>query len=458
MQVIQTADDKITKVWGKGKIQPTTYRLFTYVFTANVDGGTLLHNGATGEMIFLDEKEMRNISALPCVYASWMDELIEKHFIVKAELDDKKSVDTLRMALRTIGTTKNITGYTILPTTCCNARCFYCYEHGIAHKTMNDTTADSLLEFMKAHRGSEILRISWFGGEPLMGKPQIDRICKALKKENIPFQSSMISNGYLFNREIAEHACLDWNLKSIQITLDGTEKVYNEVKAYISPYENPFKKVLENIGFLLANGIRVRIRLNLGPHNIDDLNELVSQLVERFEDKTNLSVYSHVLFDDCGTKPMHFESEELTHLLEEQNALNERIMQYAPPEFKKKLPKLKVNRCMADNPSSIVVTPSGMLGKCEHYAEEHYVGSIQDGITDKKEVALFEEHEVFTECFQCPMYPSCIKLKLCTPDRRYIEVECKFIIKEVIRSMRSHFESFSRGDKRPSEVEDAWDC
>ena len=48
----------------------------------------------------------------------------------------------------------------------------------------------------------------------------------------------MISNGYLFSEEIIDRAARLWELRNVQITLDGTEKVYNETKAYIAPKDN----------------------------------------------------------------------------------------------------------------------------------------------------------------------------------------------------------------------------
>jgi len=417
MLIISEAKEKIVKLWGEGKIQATEYRLFTYIIPAEVEGGTLFHHVVTGELIFLESDEVQHIQTLPCSYAPWMDELIKKHFLVKTELNDKNTVDTLRIALRTLETTNAITSYTILPTTHCNARCFYCYEAGIKHETMSDETADKLVDFMESHRAGKPLHIGWFGGEPLVGIRQIDRISSALNNKQIQFSSSMISNGYLFDENIIYKAKNFWHLKKIQITLDGTENIYNEIKAYSQCDSNPFAKVLNNISLLLKNGIHVIIRLNLGLHNADDLFELTKNLSDRYQNEKKLSIYAHLLYDDCGYEPSHLDNNELIGLYRKKELLDEYFYKCSLLKANNQLPLLKTYCCMSDNPTSTVILPSGMIGKCEHFTNSHTVGSIYEGITNFSEILALKEQVFTSNCPSCLLYPSCIKLKLCSPDR-----------------------------------------
>ena len=110
----------------------------------------------------------------------------------------------------------------------------------------------------------------------------------------------MISNGYLMDAKLAKKAFNEWHLSNIQITLDGTEEVYNKTKRYIYKDDpNPFKTVINNIHELLKNNILVSIRLNCGTHNIEDLKNLILYLREEFKDvNKGLSVYVHELFDE----------------------------------------------------------------------------------------------------------------------------------------------------------------
>jgi len=456
MQSICKANNDVLVLWNEGKVKPGTYRLLTYLLSETVEEGTLLHNAVTGEMVLLDDAEMQNLALLPCAYAPWMDALIEKHFLVRDELDDKKTVDMLRMAWNIADNPREIISYTILPTTHCNARCFYCYEAGCQHENMSDETADKLVDFIASHRGDKKVHIGWFGGEPLVGIHRIDRITNALTEREIPFSSSMISNGFLFNEEIAKRAREQWNLKRIQITLDGTENVYNEIKAYVTPCESPFQKVLDNIEYLLKQDIRVSVRINLGFHNADDLNALVDQLAERFEEKKNLIVYSHLLFDDCGFQPKRFSDEEYATLNEMKERLDARIRAFSFASPKEKLPHLKKNRCMADNTQSVIVLPTGKLGKCDFILDRLFVGSLEQGIHNTQELKLFQERVVFPACATCPLYPGCIKLKRCEPERDCAQAAMKTKLEESKRVMRFVYEEYLRKEENTAEPQE--DC
>ncbi len=78
---------------------------------------------------------------------------------------------------------------------------------------------------------------------------------------------------------------------------------------------------------------------------------------------------------------------------------------------------IKINRCMADNDHSVVIEPSGRIGKCEHYSEDHFIGHIDSEERDEAMVARFREcHDETEACATCFFYPDCIRLKLCEDD------------------------------------------
>ena len=98
---------------------------------------------------------------------------------------------------------------------------------------MTEGMARRVADYIIHHYNGEKLTLHWFGGEPLYNKPVITQICLLLKEAGVEYSSQMISNGYLIDDEITREAKTLWNLKKIQITLDGTEKIYNQIKAYI---------------------------------------------------------------------------------------------------------------------------------------------------------------------------------------------------------------------------------
>ena len=80
------------------------------------------------------------------------------------------------------------------------------------------------------------------------------------------------------------------------------------------------------------------------------------------------------------------------------------------------LPKeARQNWCMADNGKSIMIAPTGDIGLCEHYSENCFISHIDfPDVVDKAMVARFRERRKEIEmCNNCPLYPQCIRLKMC---------------------------------------------
>ena len=128
MKTILKAKEHITKLWGFQKPKDTVYRLMKYLLKIKVKDGLLLYNNVTGHMIHLTEEEAHILDKLPAKPTEQMQELISNHFLVPEDFDEYKSVNQLRKIYQTRSTGEAINQYVILPTTFCNAHCFYCYE------------------------------------------------------------------------------------------------------------------------------------------------------------------------------------------------------------------------------------------------------------------------------------------------------------------------------------------
>ena len=172
---------------------------------------------------------------------------------------------------------------------------------------MTDAIVKDVVEYIAAKGKGEPVELSWFGGEPLVAHKRISQIIKGLKKRGIKYTSSMVSNGYLFDHKLIQVAKNDWHLNNVQITIDGTESIYNKTKAYINPKDNPFLRVLRNINDLLANEIAVNVRLNVTDKNAANLNELIKILDDRFHGIKGFSCYSHAVYEDVGFEPLNYD-------------------------------------------------------------------------------------------------------------------------------------------------------
>ena len=427
MRTIVEGKETVRRLMGIQNVKNTRYRIMNYVLKADYEDSVLLLNVITGQMVYLTNAEKELILNLPNDHLDAMDDLIKHYFLVPLQFNEKEIVQKLRVLINRLFAPKGINGYTILTTTNCNARCFYCYQAGYAHINLKESTASNLLNYMIDHHETEnTLKLHWFGGEPLIGVDRIDQICEGLKSYGINYVSAMITNGYLFTEEIVKRACTSWNLKSVQITLDGTETVYNKTKAYINPDGSPFKRVLNNIQLLLAYGIRVLIRLNLDMHNYDDLKTLIDDLHLRFKKQNGIEVYVHVLFENEGKTPIERNDTITRKLFERMVELNTYIQKLGLSNIQNELPSLKIHSCMADRNGTVMVLPNGSLCKCEHNSIKDQFGHITKGITDQSKIEKYKQLYELDSCKTCELYPSCVILKECNGVEDFNKYTCSY--------------------------------
>ena len=442
MKTIVEGKSNIEKLLGKQKVHNVQYRLMKYLLRTKCEDGELLHNVITGRMVLISNNEVSIIESLPSFSTEEMVSLIESFFLVPVDYNEATTVDKLRVLMKKLFIPKGINDYTVFTSTNCNARCFYCYQSDYPHINMSTPLSDRVSEFMIENKGKGPLRISWFGGEPLIGINCIDHICDRLLNEKVDYLSTMISNGYLFNEEIVERACKKWNLKSVQITLDGMEDVYNATKRYTVSDASPFKRVLNNIRLLLDKDVQVNIRLNLDQHNQDDLNELIDYLLDTFGSFRNLGIYVHVLYENKGFSPIKRDEIACRSLYEAQIKLDRKIIRSGFARKNIPLPHLNLNSCMADNSNAIVIYPDGRLFNCEHIIKEDEVGNVSLSSDELFDNTMFWDTANNDRCHNCPLRPSCLILQKCEGLKDRNDLVCDFDIEMRTLSLLKHYQDY----------------
>ncbi len=393
------------------------YRLSTHCMRVERPEGDLLYHTLTGELLLLSHEEAALLGAFPGSVPPVLAELVPSRFLVPKGTDDMALADQTRQIVEGFWKSKTaLTTYTIFTTTDCNARCFYCYEAGWKKSSMTEATALTTAEFIAAHCGGRLVRIHWFGGEPLVNTKAIDVITDYLRRQGVEFYSTMTSNGYLFDETLVQRAWDTWNLQDVQITLDGTEEVYNQRKAYINHQGSPYRRVLRNIGILLDVGVRVKVRLNMDVDNEQDLYTLTNELAKRFSGKSGFSILTAVISENKGIDPHSYtEGERLTYAekLRAVRAYAERLGIAAWEPLKR---GFAVNACLADNGSSTTVTPEGKLGRCASCKNGDIWGNVYSKEADEEVLRQWRERKPPEDaCKACPVYPQCVRIKKC-PD------------------------------------------
>jgi len=458
MITIYEPPENVAKIISTAKIKKNVrYCLSHHVVVQKADAGTLLYHTLTCALLLLDETEEKLLSFLPCTLSEELHDLAAMRFLVPEDSDELSYCDQLKHILKmTANETDAITSYTIFTTSDCNARCFYCFELGKSRIPMSGETAKAAVDYITAHCKGKPVKLRWFGGEPLFNLPAIDTIVAGMNENGISYTSSMVSNGYLFDEALVKRAKDEWRLNKIQITLDGTEEIYNRRKAYIYREGSAYQRVIRNIGLLLESGIHVDIRLNLDMRNSADLTALVDKLAERFPNQKKLNVYNHVIFENPGESRS---AEQRRALYQVSDALTEHIHKRGLGSQGGVLHNLRLNHCMADSDTAVTITPEGRLGRCEHYFEnEEMFGSLRTDETDATVTADWKvTYLPFPECRDCFYYPRCFRLKKCPNSREYCDAEQREEHrKHIRRQMLNSYEKWK--SKNPTEEHDDVNC
>lgn len=413
------------------------YRWNTKIILTECNEGVILYNGITGAIVSLFDFEYENVfTQLPCDYANFLH---ENYFFVRDDFDEMQVIKDFRIKNEPYlhpNYLETPTHFVILTTTQCNARCPYCYENDIKDKhDMSEQTAKDIVKYMVEHANRNApLGIEWFGGEPLTNTRVIDIITSGVRSAGFDVNAKMVSNGYLFNQDLINRAAFFWNVKHVQITLDGYGEQYNKTKRYIYKDDpNPFATVIQNIHNLLKTGIQVTIRLNCGLHNYKNLIELIKYLSEEFKGEPGLSAYVWEIFTNS---PRSEDSAEI--YFDCLNQVDKAICEsgIVTPEYLEY--GIKADHCIVDGGSGTVINTDGKLCLCEHYLEDDFYGDIYNhGNFDKQVFKNWRNYVNTYEgiCIDCPNQAGCLKMHKCTDQFVCTKPEQKYMLDKIKRRM-----------------------
>ena len=302
---------------------------------------------------------------------------------------------------------------------------------------MTIETANEIVEYItKYSPKNEYINLRWFGGEPLFNMKVIDTICEGLTDNNIYFNSYFTTNGYLFDDDIIKKAIEKWHCVNCQITIDGTQKIYNKTKNYIyKDVKNPYRRVLANIESLLMNNVEVGIRMNVDMHNADDLKDLVYEIYTIFGNHPKLDLYCYPIFENEFYSRTEEERKNVFDKIDEIEEVMNDCNYFTGNGLS---PRYRVGHCMVDNSESVIISPNGDIGLCEHCVDYDFIGHIKE--PEKINMDIVYSWRVYEEdldiCKDCAYYPSCVRASKCEEQSRCNEYYKNWHIKKLRQGMR----------------------
>ncbi len=377
------------------------------IFVPYKNNETIVFNGVSGSIGKFDDYTLKRFETNNLKDFE-IEELLKRGILVDETLDEIKKINEDRA--KGINN-KNKKLFRIWTTSGCNARCYYCFEKGMINKTMDLPTAEAVVNFIaNMLENKDELVLEWFGGEPLLNITAIEFIIAKLKpickEKDCILKSNIITNGSLINEEIAKKMCNEWNVKSVQITLDGFGGFYNSVKNYKNPQKHNFNNVIEAIKILAQESVHIAVRMNYDTKNYESLVELIKFLHTELENFKNISYYVYPVWSSVESdKADAFNSvaEADLNMLKLFDLLVKNKMSTI-----RRIARLnyKENACQAWSKTSFAILPDGKLSKCSESYHQN-IGDVWNGVVDNILYNFWTDANIEDKCKECVYLPLC---------------------------------------------------
>ncbi|MDE6643812.1 MAG: SPASM domain-containing protein [Muribaculaceae bacterium] len=285
----------------------------------------------------------------------------------------------------------------------CNLSCVYCFEKNArSDKSITPEVIESIYTFINKKKHLPI-HITWFGGEPMLQHKAISNLSeKLLQEDGLKFDATMITNGTIMPDDFID-AIDRYHIKSLQITLDGTEKAHDS-KRFFKTGKGSFQTIINNIKRLLERTkATIIIKVNVDRNNIIEFDNLRNYI------KDNLQVdypKERVLLTTNFVR-------NKTDFIGAENCLScseyfDFLIAHGAPY---RIPTLK-GVCPLRKQGYYVIGPDGSICKClEHLGKDDYsIGNISKFETSRaKQSRLAFANSPLTDpvCSQCSILPIC---------------------------------------------------
>lgn len=273
------------------------YNLFVPVTETNE---YLLFNTYTGGLLTLDKKEGEMFSQImsyeqfslediPAQHRSLVGMLQEKGYIVPAGKDEKEeyTVRYQERVNRLFYSEQGTIVITLATTNACNMQCPYCFEFTKQNNLFDDKLIDKLEKYLESvvQKSPHVkkwagLGMTWYGGEPLLGKNVIGKLTpklvKVAEKYNMKYSAEIITNGILLTKDTWEFL-KENKVKWAQVTVDGVEKIHNKHRPLKNKQARNYEQILENIANM-PEGLSTTIRINTDKEVVANFEKFLDDL------------------------------------------------------------------------------------------------------------------------------------------------------------------------------------
>ena len=394
-----------------------TMRESRYNIWVEKSGAMYVFNGVSGALLRISTRDYQSLrrfltgedeQCAPKVLASLASGLMlvpdnSDEIAVLAERYQRSRYDTSQF------------GLTIVTSLGCNFDCPYCFE--AKHPSiMDDEVQQVLLNVVddQLHRIKN-LRVTWFGGEPLVGKKAvfalsrhfIDR-CDAAQ---VGYSATITTNGFLLDEETCDQLRAS-RVESAQVCLDGPPEVHDQMRP-LAGGKGTFWQIVENLRHA-AQYLNISVRVNVDKQNLAQAERLMQILVaEGFAGRIHVYPGQIVGVNDGVPSPSALYHRSCFTNPEFARAELEFIgLAHSYGFATRALPSPVATPCTAVRANELVVGSKGEMYKCwESVGNPHEViGNIREYKETNGRLQKWLKYDPFcnTECRNCIALPVCM--------------------------------------------------
>jgi uncharacterized protein len=262
----------------------------------------------------------------------------------------------------------------IMPTEQCNFRCVYCYEDFKLGRMSAETILSIKQLIEQRSKDIKILRLDWFGGEPLLAKDvviEISRFAQAISaKHGIAYSALATTNAFLLTPSLMNELC-SVGVATFQVSLDGDELDHDSTRVSRNGH-GTFKVIWKNLIDLKSSDIafNILIRLHVSTQNDNRIFEFAEKLIVHFGGDDRFKFIAKGI-ENLGA-PGSAKLVPSDDVVEKTNRLL-RGKAAAP------VGQVVDSICYAAKPSSFVVRSDGSVSKCTVWlkSEKNKVGHLR---------------------------------------------------------------------------------
>ena len=266
----------------------------------------------------------------------------------------------------------------LLPTEQCNFRCTYCYEKfDIGRMSMD--TQNAVCKLISRRTDLNALRISWFGGEPLVAFNVVKHIGafahRFSKQHGIAFHSDMTTNGYLLDEEKAPFL-LNHGITRFQISLDGDHETHDQTRIQANG-KGSFTRILNNMKVMTQTDriFTLMLRIHYHKNNIASVFQLIDRLATTFGSDERVQVFFHSVNALGGSNDQSF---PFIKGVQNQNNIEAQFHDHINGRLHTMPHNKESYVCYACQGNSLVIRANGTISKCTValYDDRNIIGRL----------------------------------------------------------------------------------